>query len=265
MNLTGRLKAVEKRTAARRTNPACLTALKADRSAVLKLAKVVPDRWQRDLLRAKPHRAICLCCRQSGKSTYAAADCLATALTQPGSLTLICSPTLRQSTEVFRKCVALWRLLGRPVGADAVNKTSLELVNGARIIALPGDPDGLVGFSNPALVVVDEAARAPDELFFSLRPMLALGGRMLLTSTPFGPRGFFFQEWTEGGSGWKRAQVKAADCPRIGPAFLADERRALGAKWFAQEYETSFEAATGAVFDPQDILDATRFEPWMAA
>lgn len=265
MNLTGRLRNLERKTAARRTNPHCLTALKKDRAAVLSLAKVVPDAWQRDLLRGKPHRGIALCSRQSGKSTGAAGDCVATALTEPGSLTLILSPTLRQSQELFRKVVGLWRALGKPVGAETVSKTALELVNGSRIIACPGDGNGLVGFSSPALVVIDEASRVQDELYFAVRPMLALGGRLLLTSTPFGPRGFFFNEWTDGGTGWRRLKVTAADCPRIPKVFLDDERRALGPKWFAQEYGCSFESNAGAVFAHEDIMAACREPDWLAA
>lgn len=265
MALAGRLKALEKATAKRRTDPRALAALARDRASVLALARMEPDPWQRDLLRAKPHRGVVLCSRQSGKSLTAAADCLHTALTEPDSLTLILSPTLRQSQELFRKCLALWRALGKPVGAESVSKTALELANGARVVACPGDPDGLVGFSNPALVVIDEAARAPDELYFAVRPMLALGGRMLLASTPFGPRGFFFTEWSEGGDLWHRVRVTADECPRIAPVFLEDERRALGPKWFAQEYECSFESSAGAVFDHADILAACRVPSWLAA
>jgi Terminase large subunit, T4likevirus-type, N-terminal len=265
MALVGRLKALERKAAVRRTNPLALAELARDRAAVLALARMPPDPWQRDLLRAKPHRGVVLCSRQSGKSLTAAADCVHTVLTQPGSLTLILSPTLRQSQELFRKCLALWRALGKPVGAESVSKTALELANGARVVACPGDPDGLVGFSNPALVVIDEAARAPDDLYFAVRPMLALGGRMLLTSTPFGPRGFFYSEWSDGGAGWDRVRVTAAECPRIAPAFLTDERRALGPKWFAQEYECSFESSAGAVFDHADILHACRVPAWLSA
>lgn len=266
MSIENRLKALEKKTAARRTNPRCLEAVKKDRAKVLGLAKVNPDSWQAALLRAKPHRAICLCSRQSGKSTTAAGDCVATALSEPNALVLITSPTLRQSQELYRKCVALWRAMGKPIAADTVSKTTLELVNGSRIVALPGDPDTLVGFSSPRLVVVDEAARTTDELYFAVRPMLAVGaGRLVCLSTPFGQRGWFHQEWTEGGTSWHRVRVTAADCPRIPKSHLEDERRALGPKWYAEYYECSFEAGASAVFDPADILAATRWEDWMAA
>src|SRR6202034_1189569 len=35
---------------------------------------------------------------------------------------------------------------------------------------------------------------------------------------------------------------------RISPAFLAQERRAVGSSWFRQEYQCSFEALEGLVY-----------------
>ena len=42
-------------------------------------------------------------------------------------------------------------------------------------------------------------------------------------STPFGKRGHFYQEWSEGEE-WERIQIKADDCPRISKEFLESER-----------------------------------------
>jgi hypothetical protein len=38
------------------------------------------------------------------------------------------------------------------------------------------------------------------------------------------------------------------DCPRITADFIAEEERALGRSWVAQEYECSFEAMEGLVY-----------------
>ena len=44
--------------------------------------------------------------------------------------------------------------------------------------------------------------------------MLAVsGGRIILLSTPFGKRGFFHHEWTEGGPEWERVMVTAEQVP----------------------------------------------------
>jgi hypothetical protein len=44
--------------------------------------------------------------------------------------------------------------------------------------------------------------------------------------------------------------------PRISAEFLAVERRALGDRFYAQEYLTTFEACIDMVFDPRDIAAA---------
>jgi hypothetical protein len=100
-----------------------------------------------------------------------------------------------------------------------------------------------------ALLVIDEAARVPDDLYASLRPMLAVSqGRLICLSTPFGRRGFFHREWSDPAAPWQRVQVSWHDCPRITPAFIAAERQAMGDSWCRQEYECSFEALAGLVY-----------------
>jgi len=87
--------------------------------------------------------------------------------------------------------------------------------------------------------------------------MLAVsGGRLLAMSTPYGKRGWFFTEWSEGGEGWQRYEVPASRCSRISPGFLEEERRTLGRYWFAQEYECQFMETTDPVFSYDDVMGA---------
>ena len=61
-------------------------------------------------------------------------------------------------------------------------------------MCLPGGEDTVRGFSGVRLLIVEEAARVPDETYFASRPMVAMsGGRIILMSTPAGRRGFFFE------------------------------------------------------------------------
>src|SRR5215208_6842105 len=126
----------------------------------------------------------------------------------------------------------------------------MELSNGSRIEALPGTEKTVRGFSGVDLLIVDEAARVADELYFAVRPMLAVsGGRMIMLSTPFGKRGIFYEAWTsEAQEEWDRYEVAAVDCPRISEEFLEEERRALPSWVFRQEYECSFEETDDQVF-----------------
>ena len=86
--------------------------------------------------------------------------------------------------------------------------------------------------------------------------MLAVSrGRLVALSSPFGRRGWFHAEWAGGGP-WHRTRVGAAGCPRITPEFLAEERRAIGDRWFRQEYECSFEDNVAALFSWDDLQAA---------
>jgi hypothetical protein len=78
-------------------------------------AGLVPDEWQAHVLRSTAPRVLLNCSRQSGKSTISALLALHTALYTPSALVLMLSPSLRQSAELFRKCLDLYRALGRPV------------------------------------------------------------------------------------------------------------------------------------------------------
>jgi len=117
--------------------------------------------------------------------------------------------------------------------------------------------------------VIDEAARVPDDLYYSVRPMLAVArGRTVLLSTPYGKRGFFYETWSNGGPTWHRIEVPASQVPRIAPEFLEDERRILGESWFRQEYCCSFEALEGLVYPDfaRCVVDPARpAEPGVSA
>ena len=122
------------------------------------------------------------------------------AWTEAGSLTLVVSPSARQSGEFLRKASAFVQRLGVKPKGDGDNEISLALPNRARIVGLPGNEATVRGFSAVSLLLVDEASRVNDELYMAVRPMLAVsGGRLWLMSTPFGKRGFFYEAWETGG------------------------------------------------------------------
>jgi hypothetical protein len=229
--------------------------LALDRAAFAKKLGLEPDPWQEDLLRSTSERVLLSCCRQSGKSTMTGIIALHRALYYHSSLILCMAPALRQSQELFGKVLTFYRTLDRPVPAQTERKLSLELENGSRIVTLPGTDKTIRGFSGAALLIVDEASRVADELYFAVRPMLAVsGGTLMMLSTPYGKRGVFFEEW-KGGLGWERYEVPASQCPRISEAFLAEERRSLPDWVYRQEYLCSFEETEDAVFTT-DMVDA---------
>ena len=58
-----------------------------------------------------------------------------------------------------------------------------------------------------------------------------------------------------GEADWRRIIIRAEDCSRIAPAFLARERIRLGDALFRQEYHCEFIASPGSVFSAE-ILSA---------
>jgi hypothetical protein len=234
--------------------------LALDRVVFARALGLEPDGWQEQLLRSSSDRMLLNCSRQSGKSTMTAVIALHRALYHPGSLILCLAPALRQSQELFGKVLGFYRDLGRPVSAQAERKLSLELENGSRIVTLPGSEKTIRGFSGTSLLVVDEAARVEDELYYAVRPMLAVsGGALMMLSTPYGKRGIFYEEWTSG-RGWERYEVPASQCPRISREFLEEERACLPPFIFRQEYECSFEESEDQVFSSELIDRAVTSE-----
>lgn len=234
-----------------------LQAIRTD--PALLMGGLEPDPSQLDLLRSKAKRMLLLCSRQAGKSRAAAALALQAALLDAPALVLLLSPTMRQSSELFRKVLEIFRTLGEPVGVQYQSVLRLELANGSRVAALPGADATVRGFSGVHTIVFDEAAQVDDSLYVTCRPMLSVSqGRLICLSTPFGCRGWFWREWVSDRA-WERVRITAAECPRISPDFLEEERSVLGDRWFRQEYEVEFVDTDDQLIDTE-LIEASRDE-----
>lgn len=228
-----------------------------DPAAFMDAFSFPPDDWQRDFLRTRDD-SLLLCSRQTGKSTVTAHLAVAEALFRPPALVLLLSPSLRQSAELFVKVEEVYTKAAAGM-AMTKNRSALrvELSNGSRIISLPGKEETIRGYSGVSLLIIDEASRVDDPLYFSVRPMLAVsGGRLVALTTPFGKRGWFYTEWTEGGTRWHRARVTADQCPRITDEFLTAERSSMGDWWYRQEYFCEFVQTVDSVFGFDEVQKA---------
>ena len=236
-----------------------LFALALDPALILHEQGLEADPWQRELLLSNDRQVLLNCSRQAGKSTVVSALALHTALFTEGALVLLLSPSQRQSGEIFRKVRDAYHALGRPVRAIYETQLRLELANGSRVVCLPGREETIRSFGGVRLLVLDEAARIPDDLYRSVRPMLATSqGRLVALSTPFGRRGWFYEEW-HGNGPWKRVRITWRDCPRITPEFIAEETRALGPAWVDQEYNACFTSLEGLVYPD---FERTLIDSW---
>jgi len=232
-----------------------------DPALIMKAAGLLPDPWQADLLRSTADRYLLLCTRQAGKSTSTAALALWEAIYNAPALVLCLSPSLRQSQELFKK--VLWFLGAFPQRVPIRKESELrvEMENGSRIVALPATEATVRGYSGVRLLLIDEASRVEDALYFSVRPMLAVsGGRIVAMTTPFGKRGFFYDAWNDAGDDWQRVKITANECPRITQEFLEEERRAVGDWWFRQEYMCDFVDTVDQVFSYEDVTSALSSE-----
>lgn len=208
------------------------------------------DRTQRRILRSRARRIALNCCRQFGKSTCAAIKSAHVAIHEPDSLILLLAAVHRQSGELFRKVRPL--VLDHGPGLIEDTQTSLVLTNGSRIICLPGHPDWIRGYSAPRLVIIDEAARASDELFTAVSPMLATNpkAQLILLSTPAGARGRFFEAMHS--FDYERYTVPATKCGRI-PQSEIDVAKREDPFRFRQELLCEFLGEANSLFTPEQL------------
>jgi hypothetical protein len=214
------------------------------------------DPWQARVLTVPSKRDVLNCSRQAGKSTTAAVLALHEALYKPGSVTILVSPTLRQSSELFRKVVDLRERL--PVAPTLLedNKLSMDIQGGGRVVSLPGSEATVRGFSAVTLLIEDEASRVEDALFEATRPMLATtNGRHILMSTPWGKRGHFWEVWDQQ-PGWTKTRITVYDVPRIDRGWIEEERQNTPAMVFASEYMGEFVDSIDQVFGTEYVMGA---------
>ena len=147
----------------------------------------------------------------------AAVTLLFHALRTPKSLSLVAGPTLWQSAKLLRKVLDLAQRLGLDARGDGINRHSVVLPNGSKIVAAPGNsPDGIRGFSGVTMLVVDEAAMVRDDLYIAVKPMLTqTDGAIWLLSTPKEEEGFFFREFTGGRRGLAASRSEGHGVPAV--------------------------------------------------
>ena len=201
----------------------------------------VADPLQQPILDCNAARVIACTSRQVGKSTVAALRALYLALRYPRSLILMIGPVGSQAGEILEKAREFVTELGLPIRGDGVNRQSLRLPNGSRLIARPAIARTTRGYSRARLIIIDEAAFVPDSIFRSITPTLAAShGSLWLLSTPHGQANEFARFWQDPASGFTRFRITADQCPRFSAEFLAAERKMHGELSYAQEYLCEF-------------------------
>ena len=216
-----------------------------------------PDPKQTQILDCADPRVIVLSSRQVGKSTVAAIRALYLAVSQPHTFVLLVGPVGAQAGEILAKARHFAAILGYPLRGDGNNPRSLKLPNGSRLVARPAVPESLRSYSKAALIIVDEAAWVSENAFQAMSPILAAAnGSLWALSTPNGQNGRFYDLWHDApAKHWTRFEIRAQDCPRLSPEFLAGERSTYGETFYAQEYDCQF-LAGGLQFLSRSQIEA---------
>jgi hypothetical protein len=167
-----------------------------------------PYAWQRDVLRSRHKRKVINGARQAGKSTIISARPCHRAKYFPGSLSIVIAPTERQALLDIEKMHG-FIALDRDYPDYKPSMDQIKVANGSRIVVAPAT-DAARGYSNPDIIMLDEASRIPDLILQGvIMPMLTDNDKceLILISTPNGRNGFFYRDFNN--SSWERYEVRA--------------------------------------------------------
>ena len=225
-----------------------------------------PYEAQERVMRAIPqYKEIVLnCSRQWGKSTLVAAMLVHRMLTEGGVLILVATPGARQSGQLVEKVKRFLDVLGLSYGRYAKHEHSALLPNGSAIVGLPAADRKIRGFSAVSVLVFDEAAWVPDEVYMALLPTLATtNGDLIVLGTPWEKRGMFYRMMTEECEGRLRYTGPVTECKRISEAFLANERK-RGDAYYRREFLCEFLDTGKYLIDERLVREAmkTKEEAW---
>ena len=216
------------------------------------------DKWQQQVLDTKGN--ICLRSgRQVGKSTVIAIKTAKYALENPGKLIMVISKTERQAGLLFSKIRFNIHQINKTLikkGKDRPTKHKISLKNESVIHCLPaGDTGyGIMGFTID-LLIADEAAFIPEEVWNSIIPALAITrGDIWLLSTPFVKEGYYFECFSD--SSFTSFHTSSEDCPRRDDEFLAHKKATITKAQYSQMYLGEFVDELRQFF-PDDLIRET--------
>jgi len=200
------------------------------------------DEWQKKILETDGN-IVLRSGRQVGKSTIISVKAGEFALKNKNKTILIVASVERQAQLLFEKVLAYIYSQNKnaiKIGKERPTRHKLELKNGSKILCLPTGESGygIRGFTID-LLIADEAAFIPEEVWTAVTPMLAVTrGNIWLLSTPFGRGGFFYRCFQD--ENFKSFHVSSEECPRRNQTFLDHEKKRMTKAQYAQEYLGEF-------------------------
>jgi len=200
------------------------------------------DKWQQQVLDTSGN--ICLRSgRQVGKSTIISIKAAQYAASNSKKTILVIASVERQAYLLFEKILAYLVDNHKSMikkGKDRPTKHKVTLKNGSVIHCLPTGMSGygIRGYT-VNLLIADEAAFIPEEVWTAVTPMLAVTkGTIWLLSTPHGKEGYYYRCFTD--ETFTPFHVSSEDCPRKDVLFLKREKERMTKVQYAQEYLGEF-------------------------
>ena len=210
-----------------------------------------PLPWQVAYLREQ-RPTVVLKGRQTGASTAAAALAIHTTVFEANVNAVIVSPTQKQSQEITTRARLGLRNLN--VRLDQDSASLLRLLNGSRILSLPGTARSVRGWT-AKLLILDEAAFIEPDTFTAARALVATGGRQVVQSTPADESGDFYELATGADPSWASYVIRSDEVPTIAKEFLIQMRREMSPDAYATEFECTFGKAGASLFSAERIAN----------
>lgn len=224
---------------------------------------MILDPWQSEILNTKGN-VIVYSGRQTGKSTIASIKASRFVVENDHKVVLIISVTEKQAEEMLQKILFYLQDNHRgliKMGKDKPTKHTIRLKNGSMVRCEPVGQTGagIRGFTIDMLIA-DEAAFMPEEIWAAVTPMLlTTGGEMMLISTPHGRKGYFYDCTQNKDFSVFHVNSEEVANQRSEPQrsmmleYLKKERERMTELQYAQEYLGKFIDELGQFF-PDEVL-----------
>jgi hypothetical protein len=202
--------------------------------------------------------------RQVGKTLIGAALAAEHAVRNRGEDTMIAAPYQETADEMMREATSLLQTAQRrlqpfnlSVGVETENKREWEFAHGGRLLSRTLGSDGTASRGkNPNFVIVDEAAFVIDSIFEDvIEPFFSTHDTYtyLLTSTPSGDAGYFYEKTELSDENWHTPRWPTGICPLVSVDWLAEKRRITDNRTFKTEYLGEFVGSSDRFFDSKLI------------
>lgn len=223
-----------------------------------------PADWQKELSQQASIEGsftYSLCSRRSGKSVMTSALAI-NELMLPKRTVILVSPTLPQSMLLRRTIETMWKDCAE-VGVEyEATQQEMRMANGSNLYAIPAgnSGDGIRGQGiRDGLLVLEEAAYLPADVFDAALPLVEDRGKVALITTPTAkdPENRAYQMWTDHDTypDIYRIRANAYDQPHM-KRKLERAMKMMPKDKLEREYGTAWVAKEGFQLIDSELLAA---------